>query len=59
MWLSEISQADKDTHCMVSLIYGIKKWKQTNVKNRNRLTDIENKLVFTRIEKEWERAIKT
>ena len=44
--LSEISQTEKEKHCMLSLTCGIYKIKQMNKyeKKRNKLTDIENKL---------------
>ena len=46
--LSEVSQAEKDKY-HISLVCGIKKWyKWTYLQNRNRLTDIENKLVVTK-----------
>ena len=48
--LNEISQTEKDKCCMISLICGIlKKWyKWTYLGNRNRPTDIENKLTVTK-----------
>ena len=47
--LSEVSQTEKDKY-MVPLIRGIfKKWyKWTYLQKRNRLTDVENKLMVTR-----------
>ena len=49
--LSEMSEKDK--YCMLSLICGIWKIKQTSEYNKtNRLTDIENKLVVTSGERE-------
>ena len=44
--LSEISQTEKDKYCMISLICGILKIKQTNEYNKTE-TDTENKLVVT------------
>ena len=51
--LSEVSQTEKDKMSYVSLICEIlKKWyKWTDVRNRNRPTDIENKLMFTKGER--------
>ena len=47
--LSEVSQKEKDTDCMTSLICGMQKVKQTSeyYKQRNRLINIKNKLIFT------------
>ena len=46
--LSEVSQIEKDKY-FISLISGIlKKNKWTYLQNRNRLTDIENKLIITK-----------
>ena len=49
--IGEINQTEKGRYCMVSLICGIKKITQIN-KNRNGLTDKENKIVVTGGEKE-------
>ena len=49
--LEEGSQTEKDKHHMISLICGIKKKKKrlrVNSQNRNRFTDIENKLLVTK-----------
>ena len=48
--LSEVSQTEKDKYYMISLIYGILKndTKWTYLQNRNKLTDIENKLMVTK-----------
>ena len=44
--LSEVNQKEKDKDHIISLICGIKIWlKRANLQNRNRLTDIENRLV--------------
>ena len=40
--LSEISQTEKDRYCMISLVCGIEKTRQTK-QNENRLIDTENK----------------
>ena len=46
--LSEISQAEKDKYCMLSLTCGLYKVKQTNgYNNKETDTDAENKLVVT------------
>ena len=47
--LSEVSQREKEKHHMISLyVESKKKWyKWTYLQNRNRLTDLENKLVVT------------
>ena len=63
--LSEVSQTEKDKYCMISHMGGIKKkyiwYKWTYWQNRNRLRDIENKLMVTKGEKEqrlnWESGI--
>ena len=43
------NQAKKDKYSMISLIFGIlKKWyKCSYLQNRNRVTDVENKLKVT------------
>ena len=42
---------------MIPLICGISKYnKLVNITKRNRLTDVENKLVVTRGEREWGRG---
>ena len=47
--LSEVSQTEKDKYYMILLICGSKKqYKLTYLQNRNRLTDIENKLMVTK-----------
>ena len=49
--LSEVSQKEKDKYHMISFICGIKIWhKWTYLQNRNRLTDIEIRLVVAK----WE-----
>ena len=51
--LSEISQIDQNKYRMIALICGIQKWyKWTYLQNRNRPTDIENKLMVTKGGKE-------
>ena len=51
--LSEVSQTEKKIY-MISLICGILKIIQGNLfTNRNRLTDIENKLMVTKGEDAW------
>ena len=51
--LSEVSQVEKDKYHMISLICGIlkKRYKRTYLRNRNRPTDIENKLMVTKGER--------
>ena len=46
---SEISQTEKGKYHMISLIQGIflKYYKLTYLQNRNRLTDLENKVMLT------------
>jgi hypothetical protein len=47
--LSETSQAEKDKHHKTLLTCGIlKRYKQTYLQNRNRVTNVENKLMITR-----------
>ena len=48
--LSEVSQTGKDKHHVITLICGTsnKRYKQTYLHNRYRLTDIENKLTATK-----------
>ena len=47
--LSEVSQTEKDKYNMISLICGIQNMIQTTyLQNRNRLTDIANKLTVTK-----------
>ena len=48
--LSEVSQKDKDEYHMITHIWNLKKW--TYLQNKNRLTDIENKLMVTKEERE-------
>ena len=43
--LSEISQSEKTSICMISLVCGIYKTKQMNRQNRNRFIDTKNKLI--------------
>ena len=55
--LSEINQTEIDKYCMISLIHGIWKIKQTSDnKTRNRHTDTENTLVITSGEREGRRG---
>ena len=49
--LCEISHMEKDKYCVVSLICGIET-KQINKTSKSRLTDIENKLIFTNGDRE-------
>ena len=45
--LNEVSQTEKDKYHMIELICGMKKkYKWTYLQNR--VTDVENKLMFTR-----------
>ena len=49
--LSEVNQKEKDKYHMISLMCGIKIWHEwTYLRNRNRLTDIENRLVVAKEE---------
>ena len=51
--LSEISQTEKDKYCMISLIRGMEKIKQTSEYNKKETdSDIETKLVVISGEKE-------
>ena len=52
--LSEVSQTVEDKYPMMSLLRRIlkKRYKRTYLQNRNRLTDIENKLTLTEGERE-------
>lgn len=53
--LSEISQTKKYKHFMISLKCGIYKMLQTSEYNKKEAdSDIENKVVVTSREKEWE-----
>ena len=54
--LNEVSQTEKDKYCMILFICGIlKKWyKWTYLQNRNRVTDVENKLMVTKGERRGE-----
>ena len=46
--LSEVRQTEKDKYRMISFICVIKKMVQmTYLQNRNRVTDVENKLMVT------------
>ena len=50
---TKLSKLDKDKYYMISLICGCKKlYKWTYLQNRNRLTNIGNKLMVTRGERE-------
>ena len=51
--LSEVNQTEKDKYHMISLTCGIwkKRHKWTYLQNRNRPTDIENKLTVTKRER--------
>ena len=56
---SEISQTEKDRCCMISHVESKKYSELVNItKNKNRLTDIENKLVVATGEREWGGATK-
>ena len=56
--LSEVSQTKKDKYHVI-LICGIKKrYRQTYLQNRNRLTDIENEFMVTRGEGGIERKMR-
>ena len=53
--LREVSQTEKDKYHRISLICGILKMGQNNLfTNRNRVTDIENKLMVTKGERQGE-----
>ena len=59
--LSEVSQTEKDKY-MISLICGIlkKMYKWSYLQNRNRVIDVENRLMVTKGEKggiNWETGI--
>ena len=45
---SEVSQIEKDKYHMISFIYGIQKNDINLFTERDRLTDIENKLMVTK-----------
>ena len=46
--LSEVSQTEKDKYD-ITYMWNLKKWyKRTYLQNRNRLTDMENKLMVTK-----------
>ena len=55
--LNEVSHTVKKEHCMASFIYGIQKEMiQMNLRNRNRLTVLENRTYscwWGRIAEEW------
>ena len=52
--LSEISQMEKDKHCMISLIHG----NMTSKQNKNKHTDTENISVVTSRERgPWEERL--
>ena len=48
--LSEVSQTDKDTYHMMALVWNLilRKKDDLILQNRNRLTDIENKMIVTK-----------
>ena len=51
--LSETSQTEKDKHHMISLTCGIwKEMRRIYLQNRNRLTDIENKFMVAKRERQ-------
>ena len=58
--LREVIQTEKDKYHMISLICGILIWhKRTHLQNRNRFTDIENRLAVAKGERggngmDWE-----
>ena len=53
--LSEVSQTEKDKYHMILICGILKKWyKWTYIQNRNRPTDIENKLMVTKGERQGE-----
>ena len=53
--LSEVGETEKDKYHMISLYVDSKKrYKRTYLQNRNRLTDIENKLMVTKGKRWWE-----
>ena len=49
--LNEVNQKQKDKYHMVALTYEISNMTQMNLQNRNRLIDIENKLMVTKGER--------
>ena len=49
--LSEVSQTEKEKYYITYMWNLKKKYKRTYLQNRNRLTDIENKLMVTKGEK--------
>ena len=56
---SDISQTEKDRCCMISHVESKNYIELVNItKNKNRLTDIENKLVVASGEREWGGATK-
>ena len=61
--LSEVSQTEKDKYHVIKVIHRfLNKIMQMNLENRNRLTDIENKLMVTKGKNwaggmDWEHAI--
>ena len=54
--LSEVSQTEKDKYRMViTYMWNLKKWyKWTYLQNRNRVTDVENKLIVAKGERSGE-----
>ena len=50
--LSEVRQTVQDKYHDITYIWNLKRneYKQTYLQNRNRLTDIENKLMDTKVE---------
>ena len=55
--LSEVSHTEKDKYYMTSFTCGIENMIRIYSQNRKRLTDIENKLMVTKGEREAERGI--
>ena len=51
--LSEVSQTEKDMPYDITYMWNLKN--NTTVQNRNRLTDVENKLVVTKGERRWDK----
>ena len=52
--LSEVSQKEREKYQMASLICGTLSMAQMNLStNRNRLKDIENRLVFAKGDEVW------
>ena len=55
MILSKVSQKEKDKYRMISLMESKKQHKRTYLQNKNRLTDIVNRLVVAKGEGRWGR----